>query len=80
MLAQLFAANPPTGMGLLWFSLAWLAATVFWLWTLLDCLTAKRVIGREKIVWVVVLLCTYVVGAVLYFVLVRIGRARPSGV
>ena len=79
MLAQLLAANPSPGTGLLWFSVAWLVATVFWLWNLLDCLTARRVTGREKIVWVIVLLGTYAVGAILYFFLVRTRRDRPTG-
>ena len=79
MLAQLLAADPPSGTGLLLFSVAWLASTVFWLWNLLDCLTARRVTGREKTVWVIVLLCTYAVGAVLDFLLVRIRRGHTTG-
>ena len=79
MLAQLLASDPSGLLSLLWFSLAWLAATVFWLWVLLDCLTVGRVIGREKTAWVIVLLCTYVVGAILYLLLVRFKRpATPD--
>ncbi len=70
MLAQLPAYAPFPEVGFLAFSVVWLLATVFWLWMLLDCLKAGRVAGREKIVWVVVLLCTYVFGAVLYLVVV----------
>ncbi len=74
MLAQLSDSAPFLAVGFVAFSVAWLAATVFWLWMLLDCLTAGRVASREKIVWVIVLLFTHILGAVLYFVLVRCGR------
>ena len=79
MLAQLFASAPLSGAGFLAFTALWLAATVFWLWMLWDCLAAGRVSRREKIVWVVVLLGTYVVGAMFYFVVVRIRRIGGTG-
>ena len=79
MLAQLSAANPSPGMGLLPFAPAWRAATVSRCWNLLDCLTARRVTGREKTVWNIVLPCANVIGAVLCFLLVRLARAEPPG-
>ncbi len=78
MLAQLApSSHPLAGGGFLWFTAIWLVATAFWLWMLVDCLTKKRLAGNEKIVWVLVLLLTQVIGALLYLLLVR-GR-RPAG-
>lgn len=51
-------------------------AVVFWLWMLIDCLQrsdknfpAKG--ANDKLVWVVVLLLTNILGAILYYLLVR---------
>ncbi len=76
MFAQPLAYAPFPEVGFLAFTVVWLVATAVWLWMLTDCLTARRVSGREKIVWVVVLLFTHILGAVLYFFLVRITRRR----
>ena len=76
MLAQLFAYAPFPAVGFWTFTAVWLVTTIFWLWMLLDCLRAGRVSGREKIVWVIVLLFTHIVGAVLYFAVVRCVRLR----
>ena len=77
MLAQLPAGSPPHATDLLVFTAAWLAATAFWLWTLRDCLVSGRVEARTKIVWVLVLLGTYVVGATAYFLVVQMRRPLP---
>jgi predicted PurR-regulated permease PerM len=41
----------------------------FWVWMLVDCLSRKRF--EDKLVWVIVLLFLNVVGAVLYYILVK---------
>jgi len=51
-------------------------AVVFWLWMLIDCLQRPDksfpVKGTsEKLVWVVVLLVASILGAVLYYLLVK---------
>lgn len=58
-----------------------LAVFAFWLWMLVDCL-AHEPPGMEKIVWILVILFTHVVGAVLYLVIRRRERlqARRAGV
>ena len=76
MLAQPLAYAPFPEIGFLAFTMAWLVTTAIWLWMLWDCLTARRVAGRERTVWVIVLLCTHIVGAVLYFAVVRCVRPR----
>ena len=60
------------------FTAFWVLVSAFWLWMLVDCLTKKRVTDNAKLVWVLVLLFTHGVGALLYLVFVRL--RRPAGV
>jgi hypothetical protein len=41
--------------------------TVFWVWMLVDCATHEPPEGADKIVWVVIILFTHLLGAALYF-------------
>lgn len=44
-------------------------AFAFWLWMLIDCLSRKKF--EDKLVWVIVLLFLNVIGAILYYILVK---------
>lgn len=57
-----------TGFMIFGFFLA-VFAVVFWFWMLIDCLGRKRF--EDKLVWVVVLLVLSVIGAILYYILVK---------
>ena len=60
------------GLGFVGIVLA-IVASVFWIWALIDCLQNPRLQGIEKLVWVVVILFTHLLGAIIYF---AIGRER----
>ena len=47
-----------------------IAASVFWLWMLVDCLISNKD-GTEKVIWVLVILFLHILGALLYFFLAR---------
>ena len=51
--------------------LAGLLVFVFWVFMLGDCLMRKQKDSTEKLVWVLVLLFTHVIGAVLYWLIVK---------
>ena len=51
-----------------------LAAIVFWVLMLIDCLQNPRLTGTERLIWVLVLIFLHLLGALLYLL---IGRARP---
>ena len=51
-----------------------LAAIVFWVLMLIDCLQNPRLTGTERLIWVLVLIFLHLLGALLYL---AIGRARP---
>jgi hypothetical protein len=48
--------------------------TAFWIWMLIDCLTRKSLRDNEKILWVVILICSHLIGSILYFFIVRSKR------
>jgi predicted PurR-regulated permease PerM len=56
------------GLGLLFLGIA-LFAVFFWIWMLVDCLSRKRF--KDKLAWVIVLIFLNLIGAVLYYILVK---------
>lgn len=57
-----------------------LALLVFWLWMLIDCLKNEPSDGNDKIVWVVVIILTNWLGALIYFFVRRPQRPdRTAG-
>ncbi len=51
--------------------------TAFWLWMLIECLLNSSLQGTEKIVWVLVIVLTHFIGALIYFFVARGARGRP---
>jgi hypothetical protein len=72
-----FHATMVVGTGLGLFGLLFLVASAFWLWMLIDCLTSALP-STEKLVWVLVILFTHLLGAVLYFAIARSGSGRGA--
>jgi len=50
-------------------------ASIFWIWMLIDCLVNPRLVGVEKLVWVLVIFLLHLLGAIIYF---AIGRQRVT--
>ncbi len=50
-------------------------ASIFWIWMLIDCLVNPRLVGVEKLVWVLVIFFLHLLGAIIYF---AIGRQRVT--
>jgi hypothetical protein len=46
-------------------------AFVFWLWMLIDAIQNPRLVGNQRIVWVLVIIFLPCLGALLYLVLGR---------
>ncbi len=53
-----------------------LLATAFWLWMLRDCLYNKSLRGAYKVLWLLLIFFTHILGAIAYFV---IGRSKKQG-
>ena len=58
------------------FILIGLAATLFWVWMLIDCLTNEPSVGNDKLVWALVILFLNGLGALLYYFVRRPQRER----
>jgi uncharacterized membrane protein YphA (DoxX/SURF4 family) len=44
-------------------------AVVFWLWMLIDCLMRDKF--QDKLVWILVLVFLHIIGAIIYYFLVK---------
>jgi hypothetical protein len=44
---------------------------LFWLWMLVDCATKESSEGNTKVVWIIIIVFTYIIGALLYCVVRR---------
>jgi prolipoprotein diacylglyceryltransferase len=45
----------------------------FWIWMIIDCATNEPSTGNDKIVWIVVIVFTHIIGALIYYFV----RRRP---
>jgi hypothetical protein len=51
-----------------------LLGTVFWIWMLIDCAMNEPSEGNDKLVWILVILFTHLLGALIYFFVRRPNR------
>ncbi|AQT67201.1 hypothetical protein STSP2_00344 [Anaerohalosphaera lusitana] len=56
-----------------------LIALVLWIWALVDCVTKEPSEGNDKIVWVLVIVLTNWLGALIYLLVRRPQRKREIG-
>jgi hypothetical protein len=56
-----------------------LLATIFWIWMLVDCATKEPSEGNEKIIWILVIIFTHLLGALIYYLIRRPERIRDHG-
>lgn len=56
-----------------------LLATIFWIWMLVDCATKESSQGNDKLVWIVVIVFTHLLGALIYFFVRRPRRKAELG-
>jgi hypothetical protein len=57
--------------------LCWLAATAFWIWMIVECVTKET--GNDRTVWIIVIVFVPWVGAILYYLVRRPERIRAYG-
>ncbi len=71
---------PQVGMWILMLPifLASIAGTVFWIWMLVECLTKERSEGNDKVVWIIVIVFTQAIGALIYFFVRRPKRIKEQ--
>lgn len=58
---------------------ALLLGTIFWIWMLIDCALHENGQSNDKLVWILIILFTHFLGALIYFFLRRPERMRQFG-
>lgn len=53
--------------------------TVFWIWMLIDCAKNEPREGNDRIVWVLIIALTHVLGAAIYYFARRPDRIKQHG-
>ncbi|MCO5380828.1 MAG: PLDc N-terminal domain-containing protein [Methanosarcina barkeri] len=61
------------------FAFIGLLSFVFWIWILLDCVERETDIGNTRLIWVIIIVLTYIVGAFLYYLIRRPKRRLELG-
>ena len=56
-----------------------LPAMAFWIWALVDCASKEPDTGNTKLVWILIIAITHVIGAILYLVIRRPERKAAYG-
>jgi hypothetical protein len=56
-----------------------LLGMAFWIWMLIDCITNEPSEGNDKLIWVVVIVLTNWLGALIYFIVRRPQRKQQFG-
>lgn len=64
---------------LLSFGLMYLVSLVLWVWMLADCLKKETDEGNTRLIWVIVIVFTYIIGAFLYYLIRRPKRIQELG-
>ena len=56
-----------------------LLGTAFWIWSIVDCATREPSEGNDKLIWLLIIIFTHLVGSLIYFFLRRPERRRLFG-
>ena len=56
-----------------------LVGTVLWIWMIIDCATKETEQGNTKIVWVLIIVFTHWIGALIYLLVRRPQRIAELG-
>jgi hypothetical protein len=56
-----------------------IAGVVFWAWMLVDCATNEPSQGNDKVVWILVIIFTNWIGALIYYFVRRPQRIAQFG-
>jgi hypothetical protein len=56
-----------------------LPLTALWIWALVDCATKEPDTGNTKLIWILIIALTHIIGAILYFAIRRPERKAALG-
>jgi len=64
---------------LLVFAVLGIGGTILWIWMIVDCATKEKSEGNEKVVWILVIVLTHWIGALIYLLARRPKRIQELG-
>ena len=64
--------------GVIFFALV-IGGTVLWIWMIIDCATREPSEGNDKLIWILIILLTHLLGALIYLLVRRPQRIREFG-
>ena len=53
--------------------------TLFWIWMLIDCASKEPSQGNDKVIWILIIIFTHFIGALIYYFIRRPERIRLIG-
>jgi phospholipase D-like protein len=53
--------------------------TIFWIWMLIDCVTKETNEGSNRLIWVLIIIFTHWIGALIYLIVRRRQRMAETG-
>ncbi|NLA40395.1 MAG: PLDc_N domain-containing protein [Smithella sp.] len=56
-----------------------LGGTILWIWMIVDCATKEPSNGNDKLIWIVIIVLTHWVGALIYLLVRRPQRIAMYG-
>ncbi len=56
-----------------------IGVTILWIWMIIDCATKEPSEGNDKVIWILIIVLTSWVGALIYLLVRRPERIRQEG-
>lgn len=67
------------GFVILLYATVAIGGTALWIWMLIDCATKEPDQGNDKLVWILVIVLTHWIGALIYLIVRRPKRIEQFG-
>ena len=64
---------------MIFFLLIGVGGTILWVWMIIDCATKEPAEGNDKIIWILVIVLTHWIGALIYLLVRRPKRIKQYG-
>lgn len=61
------------------FAVLGIGGTVLWIWMIVDCATKEKSEGNDKLIWILVIVLTHWIGALIYLLVRRPKRIQQYG-
>jgi hypothetical protein len=53
--------------------------TILWIWMIVDCATKEKSEGNDKLIWILIIVLTHWIGALIYLLVRRPRRMQELG-